>query len=122
MQMTQQKTILVVEDDTSIGEIIALTLSEETSFQVHLASSAQEALKILRKVVPAIFLLDYQLPSMTGLQLYDYLQTLPEFAQIPTIMMSANLPWRELEKRNILGLQKPFEIDELIEVVERTAS
>ena len=122
MQMTQQKAILVVEDDASIGEIIALTLSEETSLQVYLASNGQEALKILREVVPAIFLLDYQLPSMTGLQLYDYLHTLPEFAEIPTIMMSANLPWRELEKRHILGLQKPFEIDELIEIVERTAS
>ena len=120
MQMTQTKTILVVEDDISIGEIIALTLSEETSFQVCLAANAQEALKILRETMPTLFLLDYQLPNMTGLQLYDYLHTLPEFAQIPAIMMSANLPWRELEQRHIIGLQKPFEIDELIEVVERT--
>ncbi len=120
MQTVQDKmkAILVVEDDVSIGEIIALTISEETPFQVCLAYNAQEALKSLHKIIPVLFLLDYQLPSMTGLQLYDTLRTMPEFAGVPAIMMSANLPWPELEKRHIVGLQKPFEIDELLTIVE----
>jgi DNA-binding response OmpR family regulator len=116
----ERKTILVVEDDLSIGEIIALTISEETPFRVCLVSDAYEAFQQLKEIVPVLFLLDYQLPGMSGLQFYDQLCTMPEFAQVPSIMISANLPWYELKKRKIAGLQKPFEIDELLAIVEGT--
>ena len=114
----ERKTILVIEDDSSIGEIIALTISEETSFRVCLVSDAYEAFQLLKEIVPALFLLDYQLPGMSGLQFYDQMHTIPEFTRVPSIMISANLPWHELKKRKIAGLQKPFEIDELLAIVE----
>ena len=113
----QKQTILIVEDDAAIGQMIALTLLEETPYQPVIAYSGHEALQVVQGVTPVLFILDYQLPSMTGLQLYDQLQKKEELQAIPTIMLSANLPKAELEKRHILGIKKPFELDVLLEAI-----
>ncbi|GAC1378252.1 MAG: response regulator [Ktedonobacteraceae bacterium] len=115
-----KKIILVAEDDEGIGTMLVHFISDETSYQVQLVSSGREALRVAREVEPALFLLDYHLPSMTGIQLYDQFQTYKDLKGVPTIMMSANLPRAELEKRKIIGLKKPFDLDELLELIERS--
>lgn len=112
------KTILVVEDDTGIGELLTLTLEQETCYQPLLVSSGQEALYVVQAVQPTLVLLDYQLPDMTGIEVYDRLRARKELMAVPTIMMSANAPHYELSKRHLVELEKPFEIDTLLDLVE----
>ena len=112
------KTILVVEDDEGIGEMLALTLEQETSYQPLVVSSGQEALRVVQAVQPTLLLLDYQLPDMTGIEVYDRLHARKEFMAVPAIVMSANVPHHELSKRHLAELEKPFEIDTLVELVE----
>ncbi len=111
--------ILVVEDDDTIRELVRLTLSEEDNNTVLCAAHGHEALELVSITVPDVFLLDYQLPSMTGIQLYDKLHLMQGLQHVPGIVMSANLPLHELEKRNLLGLYKPFDLDDLLEIVQR---
>lgn len=114
-----EKTILIVEDDREIGEIIIEVLSEETHHHVHLVTNAQAALRAVNEMMPDLFLLDYQLPSMTGLQLLDLFYAIEKLKGIPTIIMSANLPQDELARRNLIGLAKPFDLDDFIELIKR---
>ncbi|GAC1506320.1 MAG: hypothetical protein NVS2B12_20740 [Ktedonobacteraceae bacterium] len=113
------KTILVVEDDREIGEVIVEVLLEETIHHAYLVTNAHEALQVVQNIIPDLFLFDYQLPSITGLQLFDLINTTEEFKDIPTILMSANLPWDELDRRNIIGLEKPFDLDDFVGLVKR---
>lgn len=113
------KTILVVEDDREIGEVIIEVLLEETSYHPYLVINAHDALHVVKDIKPDLLLLDYQLPSMTGLQLFDEINAIEKLKGIPTIMMSANLPWSELEKRSIIGLEKPFDLDDFVELVKK---
>jgi CheY-like chemotaxis protein len=113
-------TILIVEDDAAIAQIIMLTISEETRYQVHYVTTPQEALQIINSIHPLLLLIDYQLPGMNGLQLYDILHTKTELKDIPAIIMSANLPWKELKKRYLVGLEKPFDLDYLLYLIEKT--
>ena len=114
-----KKTILVAEDDEEIGAMLTMVISQETPYEVLLVRSAREVMRTVQEMTPVLFLFDYHLPSMTGIQLYDQLHTNTELAAIPTIMLSANLPMRELEKRNILSLKKPFDIDKLLSLIEQ---
>ncbi len=114
-----EKTILIVEDDREIGEIIIEVLSEETHHHVYLVTNAQAALRAVNEMLPDLFLLDYQLPSMTGLQLLDLFYAVEKLKGIPTIIMSANLPQDELVRRNLIGLAKPFDLDDFIELIKR---
>lgn len=115
----QSRIILVVEDDDTIRDLVRLTLAEEEHNYVLCAAHGFEALALVRATVPDVFLLDYQLPSMTGIQLYDKMHHMKGLQHIPGIVMSANLPLHELEKRNLLGLYKPFDLDDLLALVNK---
>ncbi len=115
-----RKMILIVEDDEAIGTFLVQVLSQEAPYDVQLATSAHEALRIVREVTPDVFLLDYFLPSMSGLMLYDQLHAMKRLEAVPAIMMSAVLPpEQELKKRRIIGIHKPFDIDELLQTTEQ---
>ena len=113
------KTILVVEDDTGIGEVLVQAILQETSYLPVLVANGFEALKTVKNIRPHLFILDYKLPRMNGLDLYEQLHHIKEFAETPTIMMSAQLPKKELGGRAILGMEKPIDIDDLLQAIDR---
>ncbi len=113
------KTILVVEDDNEIGSFLLEALSLETPYAAILASDGFEALKASSIIPPCLCITDYRLPHMNGLELYDRLHAKKELADMPAILISAQLPEEEVKKRQIVGLNKPFELDDLLETVEK---
>ncbi len=115
----QVKTILVVEDDVYIGEVLVQAISQETPFIAILVQSGVEALTTVKGIKPSLFILDYQLPRMNGIELYDKLHTNAELAHVPALMISAQLPTQELRKRNIKGMNKPLDLDEFLQTIEQ---
>lgn len=115
----QVKTILLVEDDIHIGEVLVQAILQETSFLAILVQSGDEALHTVQGIKPNLFILDYQLPRMNGIELYDELHTISSLKQVPVIMISAQLPVKELKKRNIIGMNKPLDLDEFLQTIER---
>jgi CheY-like chemotaxis protein len=114
-----KKTILVVEDDTSIGEFLVQLLVQETPYRALLVTDGFQALDIIRNIKPDLLILDYRLQKMTGVDLYDRLHTMNGLEHIPGIMISANLPKDELQKRTLVGISKPFELSDLLGTVDK---
>ncbi len=112
------RMIIVVEDDVNIGEVLVQAIIQETPYQVIHFVDGVSVLNTVETLKPDLFILDYHLPRMTGIELYDKLQTIEEIAHIPTLMISARLPWPELKKRQITGLNKPLDLDEFLETIE----
>lgn len=117
--LAHSKLIFLVEDDPIMEEFLVLAITDETPYQVTAVHNGFEALQVVKEIKPHLFLLDYLLPGMNGLELADRLHSIEELAQTPTIMYSTNLPTKELELRHITGLSKPFELDELLSTIER---
>jgi DNA-binding response OmpR family regulator len=113
------KITLIVEDDTSIGEVLVYAISQSTPYTAMTVPDGFSALEITKGVRPDLFILDYQLPHMTGIELYDRLQCTQDMKGIPTIIMSANLPEAAIKQRNLVGIKKPFELDELLDTIEK---
>ncbi len=120
MSTTPRTTILVVEDDTDIGFFLISAIELETSYSVIRATDGMEALRIIRTVEPSLFLLDYQLPGMDGIELYDKLHAVKGQETPPTILLTASssLPLDAIEERHLAYIQKPFDLEELIHRVE----
>ena len=114
-----EKTILIVEDDECIGEMLVEALSLETPYKALLVSDGFQALGVVQHMKPDLFITDYRLPRMNGIELYDRLSHTDDLADTPTIIMSAYLPVGEVKKRHLIGLNKPFDVDELLETVEK---
>lgn len=113
------KTILVVEDDYTIGSLLVETITQETAHQALLATSSLQALQMVHECKPSLFLFDYRLPHINGLELYDQLHTTKELEDVPALLISASFPFEEARKRNIMLIQKPFELDDLLRNIER---
>ena len=119
--MSQQpettKTILIVEDDPDIGCVLFHTLSGE-GYEIVLATTGQQGLNLAQEAQPNIFILNYWLPDMNGVEAYDHLHAMEEFKHVPALMISANLPQQEIAARGIVGIEKPFDVDNLLETIK----
>lgn len=119
-EQIQQKVILVIEDDASVGACLVELITQETPYIAFLVTESQHALAVLQEVRPDMILLDYLLPQMNGLDLYDYLHNQKLLRDIPVIVISADLPQKEVNRRHLIGLQKPFEINDLLTTLTRS--
>ena len=112
----------MVEDDQEIGQLLVQVLANETPYQALLALDATQALETVRTQIPRLFILDYFLPGMNGIALYDRLHSMHPLSNVPALIMSAALPWRDIQQRHLAYLSKPFEIDELLKLVDELLS
>jgi DNA-binding response OmpR family regulator len=114
------RTILVIEDDPAVGEVLLQIFRDETPYQGLLARNGRQAREISARIKPDLFVLDYHLPDTTGVDLYDYLHTVEGREDVPALFVSGCVPLDEVKKRNLVSLRKPFELDELLDAIEQT--
>ncbi len=124
--MSVNNTVIVVDDDRNICEIIRLYLAKE-GYDVISVFDGKKALEIIRDTKPAAIVLDIMLPGMDGIEL---LKEVRRFSGVPVIMLTAK--GETIDK--VLGLElgaddymvKPFEPKELVAriraVIRRTGS
>jgi CheY-like chemotaxis protein len=113
------KTVLVVEDDTGIGNFLVQAILQETPYQAMLVADGFQAIKAVTNIKPSLFILDYQLPRMNGIELYDQLHATKGLEHIPAMVISARLPRQEIEKRKIITMSKPLELDDFLNTIEK---
>lgn len=118
IQRLKSATILIVEDDAEVGNFLRQLIEEETPYHTQVVADGSSALEQAPRLHPCLLLLDYRLPGMNGLELYDRLQQQVEQTRdVPAIMMSASLPVNELERRGIYQLRKPMDIGSVIRMI-----
>jgi two-component system phosphate regulon response regulator PhoB len=113
--MPQQ--ILIVEDEPSIAELIAVNLTH-AGYSVSRAMQSDEAISMLAALTPDLILLDWMLPGKSGVLLAKELRANEKYSHIPILMLTAK--GEELDK--VAGLDagaddyvtKPFSPKELI--------
>jgi two-component system response regulator (stage 0 sporulation protein F) len=110
-------TILIVEDDIDIGFFLQQLIEEETPYQTAVLTNGIQALEQVPLIQPCLLMLDYRLPGLNGIELFDRLQQNKDTAGIPAIMMSATLPMEELQQRGIIPLRKPMDIGGVIRLI-----
>ncbi len=112
------KSILIVEDDSGIRDILGEILQEETIHRIFLAPDGETALNTLQTARPKLLLLDYKLPGINGLELVDHIRRIKEYEQTPVVLMSASLSREDITRHHLRYLQKPFDLDRLLQMVE----
>jgi two-component system phosphate regulon response regulator PhoB len=109
-------TVLVVEDEPQIQELVAVNL-EHSGHRVLRASSAEEAEKAIRDELPDVLVLDWMLPGESGLAFARRLRADERTRELPILMLTA----RAMEQDKLSGLEagaddyltKPFSPKEL---------
>lgn len=109
------KTILVVDDEPVVVEISKRKL-EEKGFEVQTAGNGKEAFQRLKAKIPDLILLDIQMPQMNGYTFIMEKVRIPEYTDIPVIVLTAYNEMEPLFKRHGIKayLLKPLKLQDLI--------
>ena len=117
---SKQKKILIVEDDSAIAEFLQ-DLLELEGYTAATTEKAEYVEKLLSGDLPDLILLDVLLSGKDGREIVKQLKSQDETKHIPVIMFSAH-PSAEKTAREAGAddlIAKPFEVDELLEMLER---
>jgi CheY-like chemotaxis protein len=114
------KWILVADDDSAIRDVWTTTLTG-AGYHVLTARNGQDALDLMRGVVPNLILLDLRMPEMSGPAVLKAIEGSPVLQQIPVLVISGFLgddESRDVSGLNIVGRhEKPLRRAELLGVV-----
>lgn len=108
------KTILIVDDEEFIVDLLA-TLLEDEEYRVLRAYDGEQALQFARKERPELLITDIMMPKMTGTELAAQLRAEEQNRAMPIILMSAVRS--PVMVPNTIYLPKPFDIDYVLELV-----
>lgn len=122
--MSDEKKILIVEDDLDLREALSEVLRDE-GYSVAMAADGREALDHLRRQSrPSLILLDLTMPVMNGWQFRAEQRQDPALSGIPVVVLSAG-DYRAEQMRQ-LGvtdyIRKPIELKHLLRTIERYCS
>ncbi len=110
--MSEQLTILVVEDEEHIRRVLEYNLRLD-GFEVYLAEDGVSGLRAAREKQPGVILLDWLMPEMDGLQVLTQLKADDTTSHIPVFMLTAKGLTRDVEQALGAGIDdyitKPFD-------------
>ena len=114
---TSQPHVLIVEDEPAQREVLSYNLEAE-GFRTSKAENGEEALMMVYEETPDVIVLDWMLPSVSGIEVCRQLKTRAETKGVPIIMLSA----RSEEVDKVRGLEtgaddyvvKPYSVSELM--------
>ncbi|GAV19909.1 general secretion pathway protein E [Mariprofundus micogutta] len=97
---TGQQTILVVDDSSSVRNLVEFILDAD-GYKVLQAEDGQQAWNMLQSMKPNLVLTDCEMPNMTGLELLQRMREQERFSDVPIILLTA----RKSEEDEVLGLK-----------------
>ncbi len=117
--MAEPMSILVIDDDVDIREVLSEVLGER-GYDVTVAKDGASALDALRTLKPSLILLDLNMPVMDGVEFRRCQQKDPALAGIPTIVMSAvdQMETRTKDLDLAAALAKPIDLRHLLAMIE----
>ncbi len=117
-----EPTVLVVDDSPTVRKIVQMTLQRE-NIHVITAGDGLSALTSVADEMPALILLDIQLPRMDGYHICQIIRKNLQFRQIPIIMLSGKDGLFDKMRGRLAGsteyLTKPFDSVELVQTVKK---
>ena len=117
------KTILIVDDEVDIRDILRIRLANQPGFRILEAANGTDALEMTRQQRPDLIILDWLMPGFNGMEVLKALRESPELTIIPVIMMTVKSELSAQAQGQAMGvvayLIKPFDAARLMETVEK---
>ncbi len=117
-----KRSILIVEDSSTMRSLIASTLEDVGDYEITEAASGFEALKILPGHSFDIIITDINMPDINGLELINFVKKHPSYQETPLIIVTTEKSKEDRKKGMALGanayITKPFDPEELQNAVK----
>jgi CheY-like chemotaxis protein len=116
-------SVLYVEDNAANIRLITRILSLRPEIDLRIAMTGRDGMRQAELIQPDLILLDLGLPDIDGYEVLMRLKALPASAAVPVVVISGYAAPADIAKMLELGadgfLAKPFDLDELISVIDK---
>jgi DNA-binding response OmpR family regulator len=117
-------SILVVEDDVAVAELIRTVLNDVTGWGATIVHDAAAAREVFRHVRIEVLVVDVNLPGISGLELLELLRKDPHWDEPPVLLMSgrpdqAGIATAMRDGLVTAFLAKPFDVEDLVAEVHK---
>lgn len=115
------KKVFIIDDDLAILEAIKIALEME-DFETKTAANCDHIIRTLKNYLPDIILLDILLSGEDGREITKKIKSEPVINHIPIVIMSAHAGAKDTIKEvgGDAFLPKPFDIEDLLDIVKNT--
>ena len=117
-----EKTILIVDDSTSIRNLVEFTLSN-AGFRVISATNGLDALEQINKQTIHLLLTDLHMPVMTGMELIKEVRSMEKYKTIPILFLTTETQISIKQEAKELGatgwIVKPFNAEKLVSTIRK---
>lgn len=115
--------ILIVEDNEKNRKLVRDVLQFK-GYQTIESETAEEGIQLAREQMPALVLMDFQLPGMDGIEAFKVLRADPKTSAIPIIAVTASAMTEDRNKMIAAGFDglqtKPINVKDFLEAVAQT--
>lgn len=121
--MTEPTPVVYIEDNADNVLLMRRILERRPTFQLHSAPSGEEGLDLVRRLHPALVMMDLNVEGLSGLDLLRDLRALPESEGVPIVVVSGDSARSRAASLQAAGatevVEKPFRVDALLQTVDR---
>lgn len=122
-QTTSRKTILFIDDEEYILQIVQTCVEVFSEWKPVIANSADEGFAAVLTTKPDAIVLDMMMPNVDGFSFINRLKSDPQFVNIPIILLTARADLIEPHRIALLGVQgvipKPFYVLSLVSEIKK---
>ena len=122
MLFRSARTLLYAEDNPANLELVEQLVARRSDLRMMSATDGKQGIDIARSFLPAVILMDINLPGLNGIEAMQILRADPSTAHIPIIALSANAVPRDIEKGLESGffsyLTKPIKVDRFMAALD----
>ena len=121
-----KKKILIVDDETSITDMLKISLAKAGGFDVRVENKGADALKAARDFKPDLIFLDVMMPDLDGGEVANRIKADPAVSGTPVVFMTAAVTKDEVDSQaNTIGgypfLAKPVSLQEIVACIRKFA-
>jgi PAS domain S-box-containing protein len=117
-----RRTLLYVEDNRANMQLVEQLIELRADLRLIGATDGQQGLALARSELPAVILMDINLPGISGIEVLKNLRADPATAHTPVIALSANAMPRDIKKGLAAGffryLTKPIKVNEFMDTLD----
>ena len=115
-------TVMIVEDEEALLTLLQYNLDKE-GYKVVTVSDGEEAVLMIKETAPDLVLLDWMLPSLSGIEVCRQLRARNETRNLPIIMITSRTGEKHRDRALSIGvneyLGKPYQESVLLEAIQR---
>ncbi len=113
--------VLIADDELRLRKVIALYMSK-CGYEIIEADNGEVAVELVKESKPDAVVLDVMMPGITGIEATKQIRAMPEYANIPIILLTANASEDDMKIGLASGaskyITKPFSPKELVETID----